>query len=152
MPQDTNANETDAPPTTTIKQADDLGTVVGAKTDSSKYEVSAATVVRMLGLPSTSEFKVVEGKIDLIAGKLNNMMVRVEKIGTQVAAAPTGQDLDRIDAQIASLRGLIKDLVERATENDIRTKARLAKEAAASEKTSPAAATPAATSSEKPNE
>ena len=74
-----------------------------------KTEVSATTVGRMLGLASTRELKIVEGKIDLALSKINNITARLEKALSIMAAAPSATDLERVDVQIGSLKVLIKE-------------------------------------------
>lgn len=89
----------------------DLTSIVAAAPEDStpKAEVSATTVGRMLGLASTRELKIVEGKIDLALSKINNITARVEKALSMMAAAPSATDLERIDVQIGSLKVLIKE-------------------------------------------
>lgn len=72
-------------------------------------EVSAATVGRMLGLATSSELKLLEGKLDLIATKLTNLTVKLEKVISTLSNFPTGSDLERIDVQIGMLRSLITE-------------------------------------------
>ena len=79
-------------------------------------EVSAATVGRMLGLATVSELKLLEGKLDLVSTRMQNMTIRLDKVLTMLSSAPTGSDLERIDVQIASLRTLIKESMVTLTE------------------------------------
>lgn len=72
-------------------------------------EMTAATLGRLMGLATTSELKFLEGKIDLMASKLNNIMVRVDRMIALFNALPTGADLERIDVQIGALKSLIRD-------------------------------------------
>lgn len=78
-------------------------------------EVSAATIGRMLGLATSSELKLIDGKLDLITAKLANLTVRLEKALSSAANAPTGSDLERIDVQIGSLRNLMVELLSGKT-------------------------------------
>lgn len=89
----------------------DLTSIVATAPDdtASKTEVSATTVGRMLGLASTRELKIVEGKIDLALSKINNITARMEKALSILAAAPSATDLERVDVQIGSLKVLIKE-------------------------------------------
>ena len=77
--------------------------------DAAAREVSATTVGRMLGLATGSELRLMEGKIDLLSTRVNNMTVRMEKVISTLSQAPTGSDLERIDMQIGSLRVLIRE-------------------------------------------
>ncbi len=95
-----------------ILGSEPIDTASRVKADLGKtHEVSAATVGRMLGLASSNEVLLLEGKIDLISTKLSTMALRIEKMANTMAAAPTGSDMERLDAQIASLRTLIKDML-----------------------------------------
>ncbi|MFM1847801.1 MAG: hypothetical protein RL417_1275 [Pseudomonadota bacterium] len=87
----------------------------GGGEDPPRGEMSAATLGRLMGLATVSELKLIEGKIDLITSKLNNMMVRVDRMIALFNAMPTGADLERIDVQIGALKALIRDtLTQRA--------------------------------------
>jgi hypothetical protein len=74
-----------------------------------RKEVTAATIGRMLGLVTLSEFKLVESKVDLISTRMNGVLNRMDKIIGILEAAPTGSDLDRIDVQIGALKTILKD-------------------------------------------
>jgi hypothetical protein len=77
--------------------------------ESGGREVSAATIGRMLGLATASELKLMEGKIDLLSTRVNNMTVRMEKVISILGGAPTGSDLERVDMQIGSLRVMLRE-------------------------------------------
>jgi hypothetical protein len=63
----------------------------------------------MMGLATASELKLMEGKLDLLSTRVNNMTVRMEKIIGILGGAPTGSDLERIDMQIGSLRSMLRE-------------------------------------------
>ncbi len=86
-----------------------------------KRDVSAASIGRMLGLVTLTEFKLVEGKIDLLSTRVNNLTIKLDKILAALAQAPTGADLDRIDVQIGALRTLLKDRVMESAAPDSKT-------------------------------
>lgn len=65
----------------------------------------------MMGLATTAELKLVEGKLDLIATKVANLTTRMDKVLSILGTTPTGADLERIDVQIGSLKSLIKDVL-----------------------------------------
>lgn len=75
-------------------------------------EVSAATIGRMLGLATTNEMKLMEGKLDLLSTRVNNLTVRMEKVLSVLQHAPTGSDLERIDVHLGSLKLLLQELTE----------------------------------------
>lgn len=81
-----------------------------------RREVSAATIGRMMGLVTLSEFKLVETKIDLLSTRVNALFARLDKITSLLEGTPTGSDLDRIDVQIGALKGLLKEALVDARE------------------------------------
>jgi hypothetical protein len=81
-----------------------------ARTEATK-EVSAATIGRMLGLATSTDLKLLEGKLELIQSKVTNLTVRLEKALSILQSAPTGSDLERIDVQIGGLKSLILEVL-----------------------------------------
>lgn len=107
--------------TTTTSSESASDNIVKTENQPKVHEVSAATVARMMGVATNSDLKVLEGKIDLLTGRLHNQGIRIDKILTQITAMPTGSDLERIDVQIGALRTLIKDLMlKELTNSDIK--------------------------------
>ena len=76
-----------------------------------KAEVSASTVVKMMGLSTSTEIKLVESKIDLLSGRLGNLSIRLERVMNLLSNVPSTSDFERLEAQVASLRSLMKDLI-----------------------------------------
>lgn len=77
--------------------------------ESPRAEVSAATIGRMLGLATSMELKLLEGKLELALTKINTFGARLDRIMNTLNKAPTGSDLERIDVQIGALRSMIRD-------------------------------------------
>ena len=78
-------------------------------TGGAKTEVSASTIARMMGLPTSSDFSLLDGKLDLIATKVNALTAKLERLSTSLNSIPSASDLDRIDIQIGSLKTLIRE-------------------------------------------
>ena len=78
------------------------------KGDSAR-EISAATIGRMLGLATNSELKLLDGKLDLLLTKINNLTVRLEKMSGSFGSMPTTADIDRLDVQLSTIRGFLKE-------------------------------------------
>lgn len=76
-----------------------------------RTEVSASAVGRMMGLATTSDLRLLEGKIDLLSTRISNVLVRLEKAISIVQNAPTGSDLERIDVQMGSLKTMLKEVL-----------------------------------------
>ncbi len=74
-------------------------------------ELTAAAVGRMLGLATVADINLVEAKIDLLSSKLNQLVVKVEKLLGSIQKGPTGADLERIDVQIGSLKAAMLEFV-----------------------------------------
>ncbi len=75
-------------------------------------EVSAATIARMMGLATTTELSLLEGKLDLVSTRVNGLTVRMEKVLNVLSKVPTGTDMDRIDINIGSLKTMIRETLE----------------------------------------
>ena len=80
-------------------------------TESGRGDVSASTIARMMGMATAAEFRVLEGKVDLLSTKVNSITGKLERISSALANAPTGSDLERIDVQISSLRTALSEAV-----------------------------------------
>ena len=76
-----------------------------------KQDVTATTIARMMGVATNTDLKLIEGKVDLLSGRLHNLGVRIERIITVIDSLPSGADFERIDAQLAALRTLVKETV-----------------------------------------
>lgn len=77
--------------------------------DAPKGDVTAVTIARMMGLATSTELRLLEGKVDLMSSRLTSLTMRAEKILTMLQSTPTGSDLERIDVQIGSLRTMLRD-------------------------------------------
>lgn len=89
------------------KQVDEL---VQAKIEElPKTEVSATAIAKMAGLATSRELKLLEGKLDLITGRMANIMLRVERVLTMLNSVATGADLERVDVQIGSLKSMLRE-------------------------------------------
>lgn len=77
--------------------------------DHGRGEMSAATVGRLLGLATVSELRLLEGKLDLMATKLSNVITRLDRAVALLNAGATGADVERIEVQIVALKSLIRE-------------------------------------------
>ena len=83
--------------------------VVQTSGATSRPEVSASTIARMMGLATVNELALLEGKIDLLSTRITAMTAKLDRIAASVNGMPSGSDLERIDVQIGSLKSLIKE-------------------------------------------
>ncbi|MEZ4753310.1 MAG: hypothetical protein R3A13_03250 [Bdellovibrionota bacterium] len=104
------STEDQTPPVTTNSESESTAEKISG-VDSSRGEIKASTVARMMGLMTVSDMTLFESKIDLITTKVNNIGVRLEKVTAAINSVPAGSDLDRIEAQLASLRTLLKEFM-----------------------------------------
>jgi hypothetical protein len=82
---------------------------------SARGEVSGATIARMMGLATANELSMLEGKIDLLSSRVNNIIAKFERLQTTLNHFPTNTDLDRIDINVGSLKTLIRETLDQLT-------------------------------------
>ncbi len=82
--------------------------------DKARPEIGAATLARMAGLATGSELKVLEGKLDLLAGRVANMTVRVERALTMLGNLPSGNDFERLDVNISSVKTMLREVLDKS--------------------------------------
>ena len=78
-----------------------LGNEKGAK------DMSASTLIRVMGVATSVELKLVEAKIDLITAKLSSTIVKLERVLSNSSSMPSGGDFERLELQISNLKNLI---------------------------------------------
>ena len=91
--------------------SDSNGTDVMSGLNATRGDVKASTVARMMGLMTVSDLTLFESKIDLMATKINNFGIRMERLTSSVEGLPGGNDFERIEAQLASMRTLLKEFM-----------------------------------------
>lgn len=74
-------------------------------------EMSATAIARLMGIATSTELKLLEGKLDVIITRLNALTGKVEKNHSMLARTPTGSDLERIDVHIGALKKLFADFL-----------------------------------------
>ncbi|MCB0317402.1 MAG: hypothetical protein KDD56_01500 [Bdellovibrionales bacterium] len=91
----------------------DLGSTAASmlELNQNRGDVKASTVARMMGLMTVSDLKLFESKIDLMSTKVNNLVIRLERLTAQVESLPGGNEFERIEAQLASMRTLLKEFM-----------------------------------------
>ncbi|NMC61633.1 MAG: hypothetical protein GYA55_00545 [SAR324 cluster bacterium] len=82
-------------------------------------EMSAAALGRILGLATVNDLNIMEGKIDLLTSKLNQLIMKMEKVLNFTTKAPTGADLERIDVQVGALKAAIQDFIAKNSNEQI---------------------------------
>jgi hypothetical protein len=104
-------SENEAKPATTGTTGSDFTSVLEQKNpEPARPEISGTAIARMMGVATSTELKLLEGKLDLISGRINHLGVKVDKIISQFQGIPTGSDMERIDVQIGSVKSILRDL------------------------------------------
>jgi hypothetical protein len=80
--------------------------------DTPKVDVSAGTITRMMGIASTSDVRLLEGRIDLLTAKVSGLVTKVDRVVSMFGSAPSASDIDRLEIQIGTLKALIKEVLE----------------------------------------
>ena len=76
------------------------------------HEVSATSIGRMMGLATSNEMALLEGKVDLLTTKFSMIVGKLDKLIAATGDFPSGSDLERIDVQIGALRKVIQDALD----------------------------------------
>ena len=95
-------------PTATATAAIATGTV----TDAPRVEVSAATITRMMGIASTTDLRLLEGRVDLLASKVTGLLTKVDRVLSMFGSVPTSSDIGRLELQIGAVKSMLRELLE----------------------------------------
>lgn len=85
---------------------------IASTTDAARVDVSAGTITRMMGIASTSDLRLLEGRIDLLTAKVSGLMTKVDRVVSMFGSTPSASDIDRLEIQIGTLKALIKEVLE----------------------------------------
>jgi hypothetical protein len=85
-----------------------------AVSESPRVEVSAATVARMMGIASTSDLRVIEGRIDLLTSKVAAILTKVDRCLSMFSSIPTASDIGRLEVQVAAVKTMMKEILDSA--------------------------------------
>jgi hypothetical protein len=66
----------------------------------------------MMGIASSSDLRLLEGRIDLLTAKVSGLVTKVERVVSMFGSAPSASDIDRLEIQIGTLKSLIKEVLE----------------------------------------
>ena len=95
-------------PTPTATAAIATGTV----TDAPRVEVSAATITRMMGIASTTDLRLLEGRVDLLASKVTGLLTKVDRVLSMFGSVPTSSDIGRLELQMGAVKSMLRELLE----------------------------------------
>jgi hypothetical protein len=77
-----------------------------------RVDVSAATVARMMGIASTSDLRVLEGRIDLLTSKVAAILTKMDRCLSMFSSIPTASDIGRLEVQVAAVKSMMKELLD----------------------------------------
>lgn len=84
----------------------------GTVTDAPRVEVSAATITRMMGIASTTDLRLLEGRVDLLASKVTGLLTKVDRVLSMFGSVPTSSDIGRLELQIGAVKSMLRELLE----------------------------------------
>jgi len=79
---------------------------------SGRVEVSAQTITRMMGLASTTDLKLLEGRVDLLTSKVSSLLIKVDRVLTMFSSVPTPSDIGRLEIQLGSIKSMLRETLE----------------------------------------
>ena len=80
--------------------------------DAPRVDVSAATVARMMGIASTSDLRLLEGRVDLLTSKVAAILTKMDRCLSMFGSVPTASDIGRLEVQVASMKAMMRELLD----------------------------------------
>ena len=80
--------------------------------DSPRVDVSAATVARMMCIASTSDLRLLEGRVDLLTSKVAAILTKMDRCLSMFGSVPTASDIGRLEVQVASMKSMMRELLD----------------------------------------
>ncbi len=77
-----------------------------------RVEVSAQTITRMMGIASTTDLKLLEGRLDLLTSKVSSMVLKLDRALTMLGSVPTPSDIGRLEIQLGSLKSMLREALD----------------------------------------
>lgn len=77
-----------------------------------RVEVSAQTIARMMGIASSTDLQLLEGRLDLLASRVSTLMMKVDKVLAGLGTLASTGDIGRLETQIASMKSILREAVE----------------------------------------
>jgi len=80
--------------------------------EATRVDVSAATVARMMGIASTNDLRVLEGRIDLLTSKVAAILTKMDRCLSMFSSVPSASDIGRIEVQLAAMKSMMRELTD----------------------------------------
>jgi hypothetical protein len=87
-------------------------TAAGGAAASTRMEVSAQTIARMMGIASATDLQLLEGRLDLLASRVSTLMMKVDKVLSSLSTLASAGDIGRLETQIGSIKSMLRDAVD----------------------------------------
>jgi len=84
----------------------------GSAQEAPRVEVSAATITRMMGIASTADLRILEGRVDLLTSKVTGLLTKVDRVLSMFGSIPTSSDIGRLEIQVGALKSMLRELLE----------------------------------------
>ena len=80
--------------------------------DGPRVDVSAATVARMMGIASTNDLRLLEGRVDLLTSKVSAILTKMDRCLSMFGSVPTASDIGRLEVQVAAIKSMMRELLD----------------------------------------
>lgn len=89
---------------TIVEESGKRGGEVASETHKgARSELSAAAIARLIGLATSSDARLLEGKVDLLLAKISLVSSRLDKVIAELDMVARGADIDRIEVQLTKI-------------------------------------------------
>lgn len=95
-----------------VPQTSGVTSAAAANPGAGRVEVSAQTVTRMMGIASTTDLKLLEGRLDLLTSKVSSMVLKLDRVLTMLGSVPTPSDIGRLEIQLGSLKSMLREALD----------------------------------------
>lgn len=72
-----------------------------------KSEMSVSSLMRLAGVPTSSELRLIEAKVDSIDRKLVALQAKLDKLSLTVGASSSEGFYDRVDFQLGEIKEML---------------------------------------------
>jgi hypothetical protein len=66
----------------------------------------------MMGIASTNDLRVLEGRIDLLTSKVAAILTKMDRCLSMFSSVPSASDIGRIEVQLAAMKSMIRELTD----------------------------------------
>jgi molecular chaperone GrpE (heat shock protein) len=81
-----------------------------AASESPRVEVSAATITRMMGIATSNDLRLLEGRVDVLTSKVASLISKFERVLANLNGLPKSSDMDRLEIQIGGIKTMLREI------------------------------------------